>query len=221
MPRLMRVDLHIHTRYSSDALTSPQGLVRRCQEVGLDCIAVTDHNTMKGALEVQRLASFPVILGEEIKTTEGELIGLFLKEPIPKRLTPVETARRIKEQGGLVVIPHPFDGFRRSAMRDPRVLETVLPYVDIVEAFNARTMRRYREKAAGFAREHKLAVSAVSDAHSPLELGRTYVEMEPFKTPQEFKEALARGRLVTVPTTVFIHVLTTLTKVARRLRMIR
>ena len=105
--------------------------------MGLNCIAITDHNTIVGALEVQRIAPFKVIVGEEIGSSEGEVTGLFLKEEVPRGLPPVETARRIKSQGGLVSIPHPFDRFRRGVI-SRRGLDDLLPYVDIVEVFNSR-----------------------------------------------------------------------------------
>ena len=92
----MKVDLHMHTNHSPDSEMSPESLVSRCSQVGLDCIAVTDHNTVDGAFEVKQLASFRVIIGEEIRSSEGEITGLFLQDSIPKGLTPVETVHRIK-----------------------------------------------------------------------------------------------------------------------------
>ena len=216
---MLRVDLHMHTTCSPDSLMSPEQVAQRCQAVGLTCIAVTDHNTLQGALEVQRIASFQVIVGEEIRTSEGEVIGLFLQEQVPRGLSPVETAQRIREQEGLVAIPHPFDQFRRSVIT-PLGLEELRPYADIVEAFNARnTLQRANHKAMALAREWGVLVSAVSDAHTPRELGHTYIELPEFDgTPQGFKVALAHGNLVTHPTTPLIHVLTTLTKGWKRLR---
>ena len=101
----------MHTHYSPDSGMSPETLVAKCQKAGLNLIAVTDHNTIDGALAVRSLAPFTVIIGEEVGSAEGEITGLFLTETIPRGLPPVETARRIKDQGGLVSIPHPFDRF--------------------------------------------------------------------------------------------------------------
>ena len=112
--KLIKADFHMHTHFSPDSETPPEKLVARCVEVGLSCIAVTDHNTIEGALEVERIAPFMVIVGEEVASSDGEITGLFLKEPVPKGLSPQETARRIKDQGGLVSLPHPFDRFRRA-----------------------------------------------------------------------------------------------------------
>ena len=216
--KTLRVDLHVHTRFSPDSATELEKLVSRCLKTGLDCIAITDHNTIRGALAVQRLAPFRVIVGEEIKSQGGEIIGLFLQEAVPRGLPPLETVQRVKEQGGLVAIPHPFDHFRRSVIAR-EVLEQVLPYVDIVEAFNARnTYQGDNRQALELALQHGLPTSAASDAHTLLELGRTYVEMPDFDgTPQGFLQALSQGTPVCRPISPLIHCLTTFTKSKKRL----
>ncbi|MFQ5860269.1 MAG: PHP domain-containing protein [Dehalococcoidia bacterium] len=192
----LKADLHLHTRFSPDSLTDLQALVDRCQEVGLDCIAVTDHNTIQGALEVQRLAPFLVIVGEEVMTSQGEVIGLFLREEIPPRLTALETVRAIKEQGGLVALPHPFDPLRSSLGRSG-ALEEVLSSADIIEVFNAHDLNPgSRSKAVELAERHRLAAVAVSDAHSVRELGHTYTELLAFDgTAQGLLGALAGAQL--------------------------
>lgn len=215
---MLKADFHMHTHYSPDAETTPEQLVARCLKVGLNCIAVTDHNTIEGAVAVQRLAPFMVIIGEEIKSSDGEITGLFLKEPVPRDLPAAETVRLIKTQGGIVSIPHPFDRFRRSVIR-PAALQEIIPQTDVVEAFNARNnFESSDRKAYELAQEHGLLTSGVSDAHTTYELGRTYVEMPEFDgTPDGFLAALAEGKIVGKRTTPLIHVLTTLTKVKRRL----
>ena len=214
---MLKADLHMHTHYSPDSETPPEKLVARCLRVGLNCIAVTDHNTIEGAQAVKRLAPFTVIIGEEIGTSEGEITGLFLTEAIPRDLDAVETARRVKAQGGLVSLPHPFDRFRRSAI-SRRALDEIVDYADIVEVFNSRNgLNADNRKAYEFAREHGLLTSGVSDAHTALELGRTYVEMPDYDgTPEGFKEALAQGRIVGRRTNPLIHVVTAFTKVKKR-----
>ena len=215
---MLRIDLHMHTRFSPDSLMEPEELVSRCLRTGLNCVAITDHNTIDGALEVQRLAPFRVIIGEEIKSSGGEIIGLFLQEAIPRGLSSLETVQRIKEQGGLVSIPHPFDHFRRSVI-ERQALQEVLPYVDIVEAFNARnTLQRDNRKALELALEHDILTSAVSDSHTPVEVGRTYVEIPDFDdTASGLLQALAQGNLIRRQITPLIHFLTTFTKVRKRL----
>lgn len=190
----------------------------RCNQVGLNCIAVTDHNTIEGALAVQRIAPFTVIVGEEVFSSSGEIIGLFLNETVPRGLSPMETVERIKSQGGLVSIPHPFDRFRRGVI-SPEALETVLPYTDIMEVFNSRNnLIDYDRKAQDYARQHGLLGSGGSDAHTAMELGRTYVEMPEFDgTPEGFKRALAEATIVGRRTSPLVHVLTSFTKLRRRL----
>ena len=215
---LLKADFHMHSHFSPDSELSPEQIVARCIEVGLDCVAVTDHNTIDGALAVRELASFFVIIGEEVKSSEGEITGLFLKETIPRGLSALDTVERIKEQGGLVSIPHPFDRFRRSVIsRD--ALEKILPYTDIVEVFNSRNhVGSDNRRAQEYAHEHGLLASAVSDAHTSIELGRTYVEMPEFDgTPEGFKWSLAQGRIVGRQITPLIHLLTTFTKIRKRL----
>ena len=214
----LRGDFHMHTRFSYDCLVAPEALIRRCEQVGLNCIAVTDHNTIAGARAVQAAAPFTVIIGAEIKSTAGEITGLFLQEDVPPGLSPIETARRIKEQGALVSIPHPFSGMGRSAL-DKETATALLPYVDIVEGFNARTMRSADNAAAKrFAQERGLPVTAVSDAHTLRELGRAYTEFPEFDgSPQGFKDAIAEAALAESPAGAFVHVSTTLNKLIRPL----
>ena len=208
----------MHTGFSPDSETELEDFVARCVKTGLDCIAVTDHNTIQGALKAQAMAPFQVIIGEEIKSAGGEIIGLFLEEGIPRDLPPLETVERIKEQGGLVSIPHPFDHFRRSVITK-EALSEVLPHVDIMEAFNARnTLQRDNRKAEELAREHGILTAAVSDSHTLVEMGRTYVEMPDFDgTPEGFRQSLAQAAQVRRQITPLIHVLTTFTKNKKKL----
>ena len=193
-------------------------LARRCVETGMDCIALTDHNTIQGALEFQRMAPFPVIIGEEIKTSRGEVIGLFLKEEIPRDLPPLETVRHIKEQGGLVSVPHPFDHFRRSVIEREALME-ILPHVDIIEAFNARnTLPGDNRTAEKLANEHGILTTSVTDSHTPVEVGRCYVDVPAFDmTPAGLLEGLARGAQRRRQMLPLIHVATTMTKTRKRL----
>ena len=215
---MIKADFHMHTCFSPDSETTPERLVERCIEVGLGLIAVTDHNTIEGALAVREIAPFPVIVGEEVKTTEGEVTGLFLNETVPPGLSPLETVRRIKDQGGLVSLPHAFDRFR-SEVISPGALEEVVAQADIIEVFNARNnLSADDRKAEAFAQEHGLIMSGVSDAHTPIELGRTYVEMPEFDgTPEDFKRALAQGTIVGRRMSPLIHFTTTFTRFKKRL----
>ena len=136
---MLRADLHVHTNYSHDSGASLQSIIDQCLKTGINCLAVTDHNTIKGALELQRMSPFKIIVGEEVKSSEGDIIGLFLKEGIPKNLTPRETVKAIKSQGGLVMIPHPFDRVRPSAL-GWETFESLASDVNVIETFNARNL---------------------------------------------------------------------------------
>ncbi len=202
---MIRADLHIHTACSDDSNATLERIIARCLEVGINCIAITDHNTIAGALEMKRIAPFQVIVGDEIETLSGEIIGYFLEKEIPKRLPAEETARLIKKQGGLVCIPHPFDHLRLSTLRC-QTLETLLPYIDIIEVFNSRLLlRRHATMAERFAQAHGLLASAGSDAHTPGEIGSTYVEMPDFNDKDQFLTALAQGRVYGRRSALWVH----------------
>ena len=192
----LRVDLHVHTSHSHDSAAPVRSVLERCRQAGLGLVAITDHNNIRGALEAREAGVFPVIVGEEIKSSRGDIIGLFLEEAVPKGLPPVETAKRVKEQGGLVGVPHPFDRVRPTAM-GLRALLDVLPYVDFLEGYNGHTLLAAdNRKGQDFAESHGLPTVASSDAHSALELGRTYSEVcaEHFDgTPAGLLRAIREG----------------------------
>ena len=214
---MLKADLHTHTYFSPDSLTSPEKYVQACVNRRINCVAVTDHNAIGGALAVEKLATFKVIIGEEVESAEGEIIGLFLQEEVPPSLGPEETVQRIKGQGGLVCIPHPFDRFRGEHLAEAALMR-ILPQVDIIEALNARTtFRADNDHAARFAQEHGLAMSAGSDAHSARELGRACVEMPDFEGPREFLQALAEGHVVGRLSSPLVHVYSRWAWLRRRL----
>ena len=213
----MRADLHSHTHFSRDGFTSPERFVKQALRRGLDCIAVSDHNNIVGALEVAKLAPFRVIISEEIKTSEGEIIGWFLREPIAKGLTPEETVRAIREQGGLVCVPHPFDKLRSSPLKTAALLR-ILPEVDAIETFNARvTLPGDTRKAVDFARAHGKLASAGSDAHWHPELGGTYIDIPDFRDAGDFLAALRAGRIHGQVANPAVHLVTMLAKLRFRL----
>lgn len=215
---LIRVDLHTHTEYSSDSELALERAVVGWQRAGIDCVAVTDHNTIAGAIALRDWAPLRVIVGSEVRTCEGEIIGLFLHEEIARGLTPEETIRHIRDQQGLVMIPHPFDRFRRSRLTE-EALRRVLPEVDIIEVFNARTaFARDNRRADLLAAEHGLIPVAGSDSHTAHELGRAYVEMPDFDSPQTFLESLRAGHLVKRQSSWFVHAHTRWAKLRSRFR---
>jgi predicted metal-dependent phosphoesterase TrpH len=187
--------MHLHSRVSHDSLNSYGGLLRTAAARGLDRIVVTDHNRIDGALALKEMDPERVIVGEEVKTAEGaDIIGIFLTEPIPRRTPARETCERIRAQGGVVYVPHPFDT-RRSGSGP--LLEKIADLVDAVEAHNARTWRRALNVAGErWATEHGFPLGAGSDAHTLRELGRGYVEVPPFEpTRESFLASLRAGRV--------------------------
>jgi hypothetical protein len=212
--------MHCHTRLSKDSLNNPRKLVETAAARGLGALCVTDHNALANALALSRLPDLPVrvIPSEEVKSNEGEIIGYFLSELVPKGLSPEETVRRIKGQGGLVCVPHPFDSMRTgSRLRTPaleRLVEAGL--VDIIEVFNARAVNAEdNQRALDYAREHGLAMSAGSDAHTLVEVGRAYAEIPPFSTPAEFLAGLRAGRVHGTLSSRLIHLGSTWARVAK------
>jgi len=173
------VDLHCHTRASFDCLSTPAAVVKAAAERGLTHLAITDHDRIDGALEAQEHApaGLTVIIGEEIKTADGDLICLFLDRAIPPGMSAADTIAAARDQGGLVGIPHPFDRLRGSLLRDER-LAVLADRVDWVETHNARVVGQGNQQAAEFARERGLPGVAVSDAHSILEVGVAYTKLD-------------------------------------------
>ena len=214
----MRIDLHTHTEYSSDSELPLEEAVRGWQRAGIDCVAVTDHNTIAGGLALREWAPLRVIVASEVRTCEGEIIGLFLQEEIARGQTPEETIRHIRDQNGLVMIPHPFDRFRRSRLTEEALMR-ILPQVDIVEVFNARTALGWdNHRAEKLASAHGLVAAVGSDSHTSQELGRAFVEMADFDSPETFLDSLRAGRLVKRRSSWLVHASTRWTKLRSRLR---
>jgi len=202
---LLKADLHIHTRYSMDCDMPLEKIINRCLETGINCITIADHGTIEGALEMQRLAPFTVIVAEEILTPHGEIMGMFLKEGIPSGLSVEETISQIQAQGGLVCIPHAFDLFRPSALGG-KITEELAEQIDIVEVFNSRSpLLRSSAKAQVFAEKYGIAKSAGSDAHTPDEIGNAYVEMAEFNGKDDFLQALVKGKIFGHRTSPLTH----------------
>ena len=193
----VRVDLHSHTMWSGDATTTPDELEEAIVGSGIDVLCITDHNTINGAVALRESLPCRVVVGEELRTAEGEIIGLFLTERLPFGMKPVEAAAAIRDQGGLVYIPHPFDP-TRHCLREPALRELVDGgMVDALEVFNAKTsLQHLNRRAAELAGEAGIPGGAGSDAHVPEALGAAYVEMPDFDGPESFLASLGRGRVV-------------------------
>ncbi|HTC60370.1 MAG TPA: PHP domain-containing protein [Solirubrobacteraceae bacterium] len=203
--RLIDVDLHMHTDHSGDCETPVEVLLATAKEVGLGAIAVTDHNEISGALEARekaKAAGVKVIVGEEVKTAEqGEVIGLFIEEKIPRGLTMAETVAEIKRQGGLVYVPHPFD--RMHAVPDYEHLPAILADIDAIEVFNPRVaIGAFNEEAVRFAAKYRIVAGAGSDSHVAQGLGSVRIRMRDFDGPQEFLQSLRDAEITTKPSSL-------------------
>jgi predicted metal-dependent phosphoesterase TrpH len=196
------IDLHTHTSWSHDCSVPAAELLETAEEIGLGAIAVTDHNVFGGAQEAVELGRdrrLIVIPGEEVKTKgQGEVIGLFLREEIPRGLTFEDTIAAVRAQGGLVFLPHPFD--RRHAIPDPATLHRHLAEIDVLEVYNARLLKEtYNDEALRFARKYNLLQGAGSDAHVLPGLGTGAVRMREFRTPEEFLISLHTAEILRRP----------------------
>jgi predicted metal-dependent phosphoesterase TrpH len=195
-------DLHMHTRWSSDCQIPVEALLDHAEDEGLGAIAITDHNVFGGALEALDLArdrELVVIPGEEVKTDgQGEVIGLFLREEIPRGLSFADTVAAIRDQGGLVYLPHPFD--RLHAIPDPATLHRHLPEIDVLEVYNARLLfEAYNDEAARFARKYGLLAGAGSDAHVLQGVGTGALRMRRFDGAEEFMLSLRTAEVLRRP----------------------
>ena len=205
MTAMTRIDLHCHSEASHDCTTPLSTFPDRCLARGVTVQAITDHDQIWGAQKLQEYVRnsefagrFTVIVGEEVSTREGEIVGLFLQERIPPGLTPEETVREIKAQGGLVLLPHGFDPFKRHRLK-PAARERIADQIDIVESFNARISRpKWNRAAETWARTRGLPVSGGSDAHTWHQVGDAWSEIpvRSVHTPQDLLEVLHVGSVM-------------------------
>ncbi len=202
---MLRTEFHCHTVYSKDSLTPPARLVETCRLKGIDRVVVTDHDTIAGALAARALDPQRVIIGEEIMTTQGEILASFVQEEIPPGLTPEETIRRLRDQGAFISVSHPFDAMRRGGWDEPDLLR-ITPLVDAIEVFNSRCVRpSYNRMAAEFATAHDLAGTVGSDAHAPLELGRSVLLLEPFADADGLRAVIRKASARTLLSPPWFH----------------
>jgi predicted metal-dependent phosphoesterase TrpH len=192
------VALHVHTLYSACSETRLEDISSYCRTAGVNVLGITDHDTISGALALKKVApKLRTIIGEEILTHDGEIVGLFLKREIEPGLSALETAQRIKEQGGLVYIPHPFDPMKVRRIKKRAVME-ILDLIDIIEVFNAKTtFPIFNTVAARFAKLHGIIQAVGSDAHYLTAIGLCMNKMKDFITPEDFLNNLRDAELIT------------------------
>ena len=196
-PDWINADLHIHSNYSKDSVNSVEGILATAREIGLGAIAIADHNEIEGAFLARDLAHGDpfVIVAEEVKTAEGEVIGLFLKEAIPAALSFDHTLSLIKEQGGLVYVPHPFDALRTTPSY--RALVDNLHRIDVIEIYNAKVaLSSFNLSAERFAAKYNIVAGAGSDAHVLQGLGTAMIRMPRFDDPPSFMAALWEADII-------------------------
>lgn len=212
-----RIELHAHTCYSKDCLVEPETVIATCQRKGIDKLVVTDHNTIAGALRLKQMAPEQIIVGEEIMTTEGELLVFFVREWVPPGLTPQETIARLRDQGAFISVSHPFDRLRHGAWDKAALLE-IIDEVDALEVFNARCIFNADNAAAlALAQRHNKLKTVGSDSHTAREIGRATVEIAPFDSAETLRAHLATARFRTTLSSVWIHFASTYAKWVRRL----
>lgn len=215
------VDLHSHTLWSKDCLSSFEMILRLCEKRGIDRIAITDHNTAEGALLLHKQAPERVIVGEEIMTTQGEILAYFVQESVPAGLTPEETIRRLREQKAVISVSHPFDRLRKGAWQEAD-LTRIADQVDAIEVFNARCL--YPEdnaQAKAFAERQGLPGTAGSDAHSAVEYGMAMMRMQPFEGASDFLAALREAEPVGRLSPGYVHFFSTSAKWMKKLGLRR
>jgi predicted metal-dependent phosphoesterase TrpH len=213
----MRIDCHVHTTYSPDSLLQPADLLALASQRGLECLAITDHNTIAGAVQLQKTdSSVRIIVGEEVSTNAGELIGLFLQEAVPPGLSAQRTIELIREQEGLIVLPHPCDRLRHHALAG-ELWEEILPQVDLVEGLNGRTVfKRDDQQAVKLAQRYAKPICAGSDAHTCWEVGVCGIEVAAFQSAAEFLTVVSQGREFGHRSPGWVHAVTKTVKYANR-----
>lgn len=214
MAKTLKVDFHCHTSASPDCLVSPEELVPACLRRNIDRIVITDHNTIEGALIAKSIHPDLVIVGEEIMTTRGELLAVFVTEAVPSGLTPIHAIQRLRDQGAFISVSHPFD-WRSGAWNQEDLVE-IVPLVDAIETFNARCMKPWANRQAGeFATKYLLPGTAGSDAHSIQEIGRCHVELAPFHDPAELRKRIATGNINRKSSPIWVHLASRYAKISK------
>lgn len=193
----VRVDCHSHTMWSGDCTTTPEEMVEAITESAIDVLCITDHNAIAGAEALADQLPCRVVIGEELRVGSGEIIGLFITERLPQGIGLIEAAGRIREQGGLVYIPHPFDPMRNCLKSEDIDLLVAEGLVDGIEGINGKTsLTSLNEKAQAYGADAGLFIGAGSDAHVPDAFGAAYVEMPDFDGPEDFMRKVGTGHIV-------------------------
>ena len=210
-----KVDFHCHTLFSKDSLTQLANLVRTIRRRELGRVIITDHNTITGAVAARVLDPELIIVGEEIKTTRGEILAAYVTKEIPPDLSPQETINRLQDQEAFISVSHPFD-IRSGAWALDDLLE-IVPFVDAIEVFNARCMKPgANQEALRFAYEHNLPGTAGSDAHAAFELGTACMELPQFDGPDELRKVISQGTVRGRLSPFWVHLFSRYARIKKR-----
>jgi len=206
---MIRVEMHLHSNYSSDSKLSFDDIVAACRNKKIDVVCITDHNTLDGALTFKKINEFPVVLGEEVKTTEGEVTGYFLSKNIEPGMSIERTIKAIKDQGGIVCVPHPFDTYRKSRLKEG-VLDRIIDSVDLIEVFNSRNLSKEADSnALLYCEKHGKIPIVGSDAHTIGEVGKAQMILKKdFSDAKSFMEALKTATYTTKRSFIHVHFIT-------------
>jgi hypothetical protein len=213
---MIRVEFHCHSIFSHDSLVSIDGLYSASKDKQIDRVIITDHNRIDGALMAHNIFPDIFIVGEEVMTTEGEILAAFVKEVVPKGLTPTETINKLRDQGAFIWVPHPFDK-SRSGSWDLDELKKIAPLVDAIEVFNSRCIKNdYNRLAENFAKKYSLQEIVGSDAHSTYELGRSTLFLPDFNDAHELRESLTDASQDVHLTPFWVHFISTWAKLKKK-----
>ncbi len=213
----IKVELHTHTNYSYDSDTSFDQIIKKCKQEKIYALGVSDHNEIEGALRLSKLAPFKIIVGQEILTQQGEVIGFFLTKFIKAGQSIKETIKQIKRQGGIVYLPHPFDKTTRKTAVTSDGLDQIIKEVDIVEVHNGRTIYgKDNKKSLEYAKKHKKTFAVGSDSHTVFEFGRNYLLMDQFSDAQSFLKSMRTAKLQKAQVIPWVFLLTKLARFRKR-----
>ena len=218
MTNMISAEFHCHSNYSPDSLVTLEQIINTCRTKGIGKISITDHGRMDGAFKAHSMAPDLVVVSEEVLTNEGEILAYFITEEIPDGLPPMEVVKRLKDQGAFISVAHPFDPWRGANWK-PGTLEKLVPYLDGVEAFNARCFDpTFNEKAGNFANEHELVWMVGSDAHSIPEIGRAVLQLPDFNSAEELRLAVKNASFSGELSSKIVRLHSTIAKVVNKFR---
>lgn len=219
---MLKLDMHVHSTYSKDSIFRINDMFKKFKKTGI-LPMVCDHNSIQGSIEFGKLlkgSDYPIIYNEEIETIDGEIIGIFLTEEIKRGLSVEETLDIIHGQGGLAIVPHPFDGLRSTVLKKSR-LDEFINKIDFVEGYNSRNVNsEYNTKAINYAIKNKKPITCGSDSHTYHEFGKTHVELPWFIDKNEFIKSFRASEIHHYKANKLAHVTSKALKICRKMKIL-